>query len=307
MNARSSASLALSALLAVGITASAWGQPAGTLRVVSDQTVGGVAFPESVAYDPNAKALYVSEFVSKLDPVLKDGQGRIGKVSLDGKILEQKFLPAAGGEPLNKPKGIWVRGERLWVTDIDVVWVFDLKTKRGRKAALPGVTFANDPAVADNVLYVSDNRSDRLVRVEPADFLNAKGEPKVTTVFSGMQIHPNGLYPARDGMLRIVGFLAPDKPKGVFALGVGGQIKSLSDPIGRLDGVYEMRDGTLLVTDWNTGSLFSWSEAGGVHRLATGFKGPADFCVMPGEGNSMTVVVPDLPMSQVRFIRLRRG
>jgi hypothetical protein len=100
--------------------------------VTSEQTVGGVAFPESVAYDPNAKALYVSEFVSKLDPVLKDGQGRIGKVSLDGKILEQKFLPAAGGEPLNKPKGIWVRGDRLWVTDIDVVWVFDLKTKRGR-------------------------------------------------------------------------------------------------------------------------------------------------------------------------------
>jgi hypothetical protein len=306
MNKRTSVRLALSVTVAVcqlGIAAGAFAQASGGLRVTSEQTVGGVAFPESVAYDPNAKALYVSEFVSKLDPVLTDGKGRISKVSLNGKILEQQFLPAAGGESLNKPKGIWVRGDRLWVTDIDVVWVFDLKTKRGRKTGLPGVTFANDPAVADNVLYVSDNRGDTLVRVEPADFLNAKSEPKVTTVFSGAQIHPNGLYPARDGMLRIVGFLAPDKPKGIFALGVGGQIKTLSEPIGRLDGVYELRDGTLLATDWNSGSLFSWSEKSGMQKLASGFKGPADFCVVPTP-KGLTVVVPDLVQSQLRFINL---
>jgi DNA-binding beta-propeller fold protein YncE len=299
--------LALSIVTAVcqfGLATAASAQ-ASTLRVTSEQTVGGFAFPESVAYDPNAKALYASEFVSKLDPVLKDGKGRISKVSLAGKVLEQQFLPAAGGEPLNKPKGIWVSGNRLWVTDIDVVWLFDLKTKRGRKAALPGVTFANDPAVADNVLYVSDNRSDRLVRVEPADFLNAKGDPKVTTVFAGAGVHPNGLYPARDGMLRIVGFLAPDKPRPIFALGVGGQLKTLSDPIGRLDGVYELRDGGLLVTDWNSGSLFAWSERAGMTKLATGFKGPADFSVVPS-ANGLTVVVPDLVQSELRFIQLAR-
>ncbi|MET0154412.1 MAG: hypothetical protein ABW298_17625 [Candidatus Binatia bacterium] len=122
-------------------------------------------------------------------------------------------------------------------------------------------------------------------------------------MFSGAQINPNGLYPARDGMLRIVGFLAPDKPRGIFALGVGGQIKPLSEPIGRLDGIYELRDGTLLVTDWNSGSLFSWSETAGMQKLATGFKGPADFCVVPA-AKGMTVVVPDLVQSQLRFIRL---
>lgn len=37
-----------------------------------------------------------------------------------------------------------------------------------------------------------------------------------------------------------------------------------------------------------------------------GFKGPADFTVVPGEGGSMTVVVPDLVQSQLRFIHLRR-
>ena len=276
------------------------------LKVSSDKTAGGFAFPESCGYHAGTKALYVGNFGgAKLDPAAKDGAGYISKVGLDGKVLEQKFLPVPGSEALHKPKGIWIQGDRLWVTDIDAVWLFDLKSKKGRKLALP-VGFANDPAVMGKTLYVSDNRNDKLVKVEPADFLNAKSEPKVTEVFSGAGVNPNGVYPARDGRLYMVGFLAADKPKAIFALGVSGQIKPLSDPIGRLDGIYEMKDGSLLFTDWNTGSLSRWSEKGGVQKLADGFKGPADLCVVPGSGDNITVVVPDLPQSQLRFIQLRR-
>jgi hypothetical protein len=107
-------------------------------------------------------------------------------------------------------------------------------------------------------------------------------------------------------MLVFGGFLAADKPKGLYALGVSGQIKQLGDALGRIDGLYELADGSLLFTDWNTGSLSHWSEAGGVKQLATGFKGPADFTVIPGQGGAMTVVVPDLVQSQLRFIQLRR-
>ena len=127
--------------------ASAASDERGKLRVTSDQAVRGFVFPESVGCDTANKVLYVSQFGgSKLQPAEKDGQGRISKVGLDGKILEERFLPVAG-ETLHKPKGIWVRGNRLWVTDIDVVWVFDLKTRKGRKLELTGITFANDPAI----------------------------------------------------------------------------------------------------------------------------------------------------------------
>src|SRR5262245_6206548 len=64
------------------------------LRVVSEQTVSGFAFPESVAYDPRAKVLYVSQFGgTELKPAEKDGNGKISKVSLSGKVLEERFLP----------------------------------------------------------------------------------------------------------------------------------------------------------------------------------------------------------------------
>lgn len=276
-------------------------------RTTSESTVGGFVNPESVGCDARGKAIYVGNFgtAPKFDPAAKDGGGYISKLDVHGKVLEKQWVPAAGGEKLNKPKGIWIRGDRLWVTDIDVVWIFDLKTKKGRKLALPGVVFANDPAVMDNALYISDNRGDKLVKVEPADFLNAKKDPAITEVYAGGGLNPNGVYPLGDGMLGIVGFLAPDKPKGIYALGVSRQIKSLSQPIGRLDGLYRMTDGSLLYTDWNTGALVHRNDAGETRRLSDGFKGPADFCVLPNAGG-LTVYLPDLVQSQLRIIQLRR-
>jgi hypothetical protein len=80
---------------------------------IGRETIGGLPFPESVACDANGKALYASLFVSALKPAEKDGKGKISKLSLTGKVLEDQFLPAAEGEPLNKPKGSWVKGNRL--------------------------------------------------------------------------------------------------------------------------------------------------------------------------------------------------
>jgi hypothetical protein len=305
MNKGMSARLVLSVCLAavpLGLSPHAYGQEGKGLRAVSDRTVGGFAFPESVAYDPRAKVLYMGQFGSELKPAEKDGKGRISKLSLDGKVLEDRFLPAHG-ETLHKPKGIWVRGERLWVTDIDAVWIFDLKSRKGRKLDLPGMGFANDPAVQGNALFISDNRGDMLYRVEPADFLNHQGNPQIAVVFAGKSINPNGLYPARDGSLLMAGFLSPKQARGIYSVSTSGEIKTLAPEIGRLDGVYQLRDGSLLVTDWNSGSLSRWSAKEGMQTLASGFKGPADFCVIPDE-KGLTVVVPDLVQSQLRFVRL---
>jgi DNA-binding beta-propeller fold protein YncE len=294
--------LALSALLLTVQTGASPEASAAELKVISDQTETGFKFPESVGCDPAGKALYVSQFGSELKPTEKDGKGKISKLSMTGKVLEDRFLPPPG-ELFNKPKGIWIKGNRLWVTDIDVLWVFDLKTRKGRKVALPEAQFANDVALLANALYVSDNRTDRLYKVEPADFLNVKGDPKVTVVFSGKSINPNGVYPAKDGSLLVVGFISPEQARGIHAVGPKGDIKELSKPIGRLDGLYQMNDGTLLVTDWNSGSLFSWTAKGGMKTLASNFKGPADLCAFPNAKGVM-VVVPDLVKSEVRLIQL---
>lgn len=267
----------------------------GPLRVAGEQTWTGYAFPESVGCDAAAGVLYVSNFGgTELKPAEKDGKGYIMKVGLDGQVLEQR----AFNETMNKPKGITIVGDRLWVTDIDGVWLFDTKTKMSRKLPIPGIVFANDPAVIGNVLYVSDNRGDAIYRIEPADFL-AAGEPKITTLIAKQNANPNGLWGTRGGHLLMVGF--GDQPRGVQILAPDGTLKVVMQPFGKLDGLYQLHDGSLLLTDWAAGHLAHWSEKGGLVPLAKDFKGPADFCVMRD-----TAYVPDLVKSEIRVVKLTR-
>lgn len=272
------------------------------LKVLSEKKVTGFGHLESVAYDPKEKVLYTSDFGPALKPADKDGQGKITKVSLDGKILADGFIKP-DGNVMNKPKGISIKGKHLWVTDIDGVWQFDLKTKEGRKLLLPGIEFANDAAIIGKVLYVSDNRSDQLFSIEPADFMTSKTPPKITVVFKGKGVFPNGLYPGPKGSLIMVGFESKEKPHGIYEMAPGGEPKLISDNIGMLDGLYRMKNGDLIVTDWVSGSVFQWNKKMGKHDLATGFKGPADLCVVKNDLGWL-VVVPDLVTGELRFVQL---
>ena len=64
-----------------------------------------------------------------------------------------------------------------------------------------------------------------------------------------------------------------------------------------------MSDGALLITDWNSGSLGLWNAKAGMTTLASGFKGPADFAVVPNS-DGLLVVVPDLIKGELRLIQL---
>jgi hypothetical protein len=298
----SSFKLGLATSFVIFQMAMAPGLCAKELKVLSDQTVTGFGHPESVACDPKSKMIYAGDFGPDLKPADKDGKGKITKLSLDGKILEDGFLPAKG-QVLNKPKGLWVQGNRLWVADIDAVWVFDLKTKEGKKLDLPGIVFANDTTVVGKTLYVTDNRSDQVVSVEPADFLQSKAAPKITVLLKDKSIFPNGIYPGKGGALLMVGFKSKEEPRGIYSMISGKEPELLSDKIGMLDGLYVLADGDVLATDWVSGSLFQWNKAMGMKQLATGFKGPADLCAFPN-GKGVMVVVPDLVKGELRFVQL---
>ena len=291
--------IALVASTAVLVCACVAVGPPGPWQPVGESTIAGLAFPESAGCDREQNVVYVSQFGgAELKPAEKDGQGFISKLAPDGRILEARVFP----DVMNKPKGIWVERGRLWVTDIDGVWIYDTDSKKGRKLALPGAQFANDTAVIGNTLFVSDNRGDQLFQVEPADFLESGVQPQVTVALSKKEINPNGIWPARAGTLLMVGFASPDKPRGIHAFSPDGETRQLSPPLGQLDGAYELRDGTgLLVTDWKTGTLARWTPQGGLQPLARDFKGPADFCVL-----GTRVYVPDLVKGELRIVALGR-
>ena len=274
------------------------------LRLVSENTSTGFSYPESVAYDANENVLYVGQFGSEMKPSLKDGMGKISKVSLKGEILEEKFLPAKG-DILNKPKGIWVEGDKLWVTDIDVVWVFDLETRQGKKVALPGVKFANDPTVMENALFVSDTAGKQIFKIEPADFLVIGESPRITVPFADLDFSPNGLYPSPGGILFVVGYDFSGQDQGIFTLNQSGKMETLGEKLGLLDGIVRLDDSTLLITDWKSKSLLRRHPDYSTEKLLQGFAGPADFCVVPEE-SGFVVIVPDLVKGELRMGHFRR-
>ncbi len=288
--------------LSAGLAAPA---AAKDFKVVSDKTITGVGNPESVAYDPKDKVFYAGDFGGPASTSAdKDGKGKINKITLDGKVMDSGIKPAADQPPFNKPKGIWIRGNRMWIADLDAVWVFDLKSKKGRRLEI-GTSYANDVTVVRNVLYVTDNRNDVVLSIVPANFLRSKAEPKITRIVSGKGINPNGIYPARDGSLLLAGFKSKDEPHGIYSLGLGQEPKLISKPIGLVDGLYQMRDGEILATDWVTNSLFQWNEKDGVRKLAGDIKGPADFCVVRNRDGYL-VALPDLVKGEIRLIQLGR-
>jgi hypothetical protein len=268
------------------------------LKVISDTTAPGFGWPESVGCDTEHHVLYVSQFGGeKPNPAAKDGLGYVSKVAPDGTILEKRAFDVT----MNKPKGTWVVGTRLWVTDIDSLWIFDTVTRKSRRMEIPGITFANDVTIWNGAVYVSDNRADQLYRIEPADFLDASVQPRSTLVWEKKDVFPNGLWPGKDGKLIMVGYQSADKHHGIYTMDTSGNIEAISPPIGRLDGLQQRPDWTLLVTDWDSGSVFRYGPHGHIQELGKDFKGPADLCVM-GD----ILYVPDLVKGEVRMLKLDR-
>ncbi len=278
--------------------------PAGAAwRVVAEKTVSGFGHPESVAHDPIKKCLYVSRFGPELKPTQKDGQGFISRLDLEGKVLEERFLPGPD-KKMDKPKGIWVDGGKLWVTDIDGVWCFDLQTKRGQKAVIVGAQFANDVIALGPRLYVSDTALGVVYFIHPNDLLRAAPkEVRVMTKQPGQA--PNGLYITRQKQFLMASSPADGSGRIFKLTKKAGRIswEPLTPPLGRLDGLGELEDGTLIYTDWAQKGLFVLEGDEKPRLLAGGFGGPADFALMP-HGRGHVVVVPDLVKGDIRFITL---
>ena len=133
--------------------------------------------------------------------------------------------------------------------------------------------------------------------------------PEVTQTLVGGGPMPAAGHEAQ-GDIEVVAGLLPGASVHVLVSndGMVELLEAALDPAhtgGRPVDVLQLPDGSLLVTNWATSSLFQWSERTGVLHLARDFKGPADFCAFPGKGGEMTVVVPDLVTGVLRFVSLK--
>ncbi len=136
------------------------------------QTDSVLKVPESVLYSAEDKLLYTSNIDGAPDG--KDGKGSIGKVGLDGQIIQVDWVSG-----LDAPKGLGRFGNLLYAADLTAVVVIDIKAaKIVNRIPVEGAVFLNDISVdLAGVVYVSDTRTAKVHRIENG---------KVTTYLEGI-------------------------------------------------------------------------------------------------------------------------
>lgn len=132
-------------------------------------TVSGLSGPEGVRYDPDHDVYFVSNFGER-DGDIRDANGFISRVSaVDGSLESLRFMTGTASSPLHMPRGMFIRGDTLWVADVDGVHGF--LRENGRHAVFIDFTalepgFLNDIATGpDGLLYVTDTGRGRVYRV----------------------------------------------------------------------------------------------------------------------------------------------
>jgi DNA-binding beta-propeller fold protein YncE len=238
----------------------------------------GLETPESVLYDGLDDVYLVSNINGQ--PLDKDGNGFISRLAPDGRVLQLKWIAGgAEGVTLNAPKGMGLKGDTLFVADIDAVRLFN-RTTGAPLGARPvrGATFLNDLAVGpDGTVYVTDSG----LKAGPQGFLptgtdavyrfDAAGRAEAVARDTALE-HPNGVL-AEAGKLTVVAFGS----NAVYELDpASGKRSDLPRPTtGSLDGIVRLPDGALLVSSWE-GQCVYRSTATGYTVVADSVESPAD-------------------------------
>ena len=126
LDTRSHSSLAVPLLLALGAAAACTGER-GAKREPAPAPLASLTLPspESVVFDSARDVYYVS--VVNGDPGVRPGKGFIARVTADGALDSLHFIQGGrDGVVLDAPMGSRVRGDTLWVVDIDKLRGFTL-------------------------------------------------------------------------------------------------------------------------------------------------------------------------------------
>lgn len=208
------------------------------------ETDSTLMVPESVFFDKKNKVLYVSNIDG--EPWGKDGKGSIGKVGLDGKILEAEWVTG-----LSAPKGMGLHNNTLYVADMGELVAIDIKSgKITKRIAVDGAEGLNDVSVdKSGVVYVTDSRTKKVHRVQNGTaslFLeNLKGP-------NGVLVHNNSIY-----VLDAGGMYKVEKDKSLKMLAEGME--------GGTDGVEHVKGNEFIVSCW--GGVIYYVNGDGTKKL----------------------------------------
>ena len=193
---------------------------------------------ESVLYNESRDLLFVSCINGA--PAEKNGLGFISVLKADGEVLSLDWVTG-----LNAPKGMGVRGNTLYVADIDQLVIINIeKAEVLEKITIEGASFLNDVALsADGKVYFTDSDTGIIWIYD--------GTQAEAWITEGLD-RPNGLCVEKNRVLLTSSGSSDlkliDKSTGNF--------ESVTGEIGHGDGLeFTGKDGHYLASSWS-GEIF---------------------------------------------------
>jgi sugar lactone lactonase YvrE len=282
------------------------GHTAAAASTGPEISIPGFDVPESVRYDAELDVFYVSNING--NPSQKDNNGWIALVRLDSPIVINRLVEGGkAGATLNAPKGMALKGDTLFVTDIDAVRMFNRRTG----ASLGSVSFAaqnagflNDVAVGPDGLYITDSGisfdAQGNMSTTGTDRIFRMAGRTVTVAARGDSLaRPNGIAWDATGN-RFV--LAPFGGPALQSWTPGAQHPTVmvTGP-GQYDGVEVLANGNILVSSWADSTVHV--VHGGSHMMAAirNVSAPADIGV---DTKRNLVAIPRFTEGKVEFYRI---
>jgi sugar lactone lactonase YvrE len=259
------------------------------------QKITGLKTPESVVQAKDGRI-----FISEIAEFGKDGDGQITVIDTSGKA-------SVFAKGLDDPKGLAIIGENLFVADknkIIKIAPHGTASVFAATAAFPvAPQFFNDlEADPQGNLYVSDS-GDIMGTGKGGIIYKIDANRQVKLLIDGKQdarvMAPNGLLADDTGDVLIY----VDFTTGVlYTFNQKTQaLTDIAEGFGGGDGVVHHSNGTMYVSDWKSGKVYSVDTKGDVTLLKEGYQSAADIAITKDEAYLM---VPDMKAGELDFIPL---
>ncbi len=179
----------------------------------------------------------------------KDGVGWISRVSLDGEMLEEKWV-----EGLNAPKGMVVRGNILFVADIDAYHTINADTgARLNTYDIEGAGFMNDVTEWVGGVYASDSSGASIYQLDENGYKLWLQDDQLAGV--------NGLLGQGDRLI------IATMTEGLLLAADGGRnLTQIATGMDNSDGIAALPDGEYVVSSW-PGQIWHVASDGSVTKL----------------------------------------
>jgi sugar lactone lactonase YvrE len=247
--------------------------------------ISGFISPESVVQDAKGD-IYVSE----IGEFNKDGDGKITRISIDGKL-------STFASGMDDPKGLTFIGKSLYVTDKNRV----LKVESNGK----WMVFGSTMAFPQTPIFLNDITSDEAGNLYVSDSgnLSAGGaifkitqDKKITLILNENTpeiLAPNGLLVVKNDLFEV------DFASGILYK-INLKTKSIlkvAEGFGGGDGLIKSGD-SFFVSDWKNGKIFKL-QRNKVTLFKEGFRAAADIAL---SYDKRSIITPDMKTGSVTLV-----